>query len=360
MPERFHGKSIIHLLAFLGLCLGLSGCRTCPTCPTPSDASVSPDIKPEPNAPRELKKVTLPAYVIEAPDILLIDAVSIVPKPPFRISPLDSYLIQATPSLPNTPPIGGPFTVEPDGTISLGINYGSVRVAGLTLAEAKAAIEEHLAQFVNEPKANIVLLQSQGIQQIRGEHLVTQDGTVNMGIYGEVMVAGLTIPEAKRAIDQQLSNYLLNPSVAVRISGFNSKVYYIVLEGGGYGQTLHRLPITGNETVLDAIAQIGGLPAQASLKDIWVARPAPEEKGCDQILPVDWYAITDKGCPATNYQLLPGDRLHVRADTLITLDNSLAKFIAPIERVFGITLLGTNVVNSIKSVNNKQNAQGQQ
>jgi len=39
--------------------------------------------------PRELSKVLLPAYTIEAPDILLIEAVKVVPKDPYSIEPLD-------------------------------------------------------------------------------------------------------------------------------------------------------------------------------------------------------------------------------------------------------------------------------
>ena len=73
------------------------------------------------------------------------------------------------------------------------------------------------------------------------------------------------------------------------------------------GDNVRRLPVTGNETVLDAIAKVNGL-SQLSSKKIWIARPAPDQFGCQQILPVDWDAITQGGQTATNYQVLPGDR----------------------------------------------------
>ena len=38
----------------------------------------------EPSAPTEKDKTSLPTYVIEPPDTLLIDAVKLVPKPPTR------------------------------------------------------------------------------------------------------------------------------------------------------------------------------------------------------------------------------------------------------------------------------------
>ena len=72
-------------------------------------------------------------------------------------------------------------------------------------------------------------------------------------------MAGLTIAEAKTAIEAQLSNYLENPRVSVDVFAYNSQVYYVITEGAGLGDTVVRVPITGNETVLDALAQVKGL-----------------------------------------------------------------------------------------------------
>src|SRR5262245_57444520 len=79
--------------------------------------------------PTELQKKTLPPYMIEPPDILLIDAVRLVPKLPYRIEALDVLLIQVGGTFPDQP-IAGPYAVSPDGTVALGFNYGNVRVAG--------------------------------------------------------------------------------------------------------------------------------------------------------------------------------------------------------------------------------------
>ena len=122
-------------------------------------------------------------------------------------------------------------------------------------------------------------------------------------------------------------------------------------DGGGFGEQVFIFPSTGNETVLDAIGRIYGLPPVSSKKRIWVARPAPSCVGCFQILPVDWRAITRGAQTDTNYQVFPGDRIYVEADRLIWLDNTLAKILAPVERVFGVTLLGASTVQSIKNLN---------
>ena len=47
----------------------------------------------------------------------------------------------------------------------------------------------------------------------------------------------------KAKIENHLSQYLLDPQVNVDVLGFNSKVFYVILDGGGYGQQVLRLPI---------------------------------------------------------------------------------------------------------------------
>src|SRR5262249_18332737 len=247
-----------------------------------------------------------------------------VPRPPYRIEAGDVLIIQAVEALPNQP-ISGPFPVGPDGKINLGFNYGAVNVGGLTLEEAQKGIPDKLQQSFKKPAASVSLAQFRGMQQIRGEHIVQQDGSVGLGLYGSVCVAGLTVCQAKHVIEQHLTRFLLNPEISVTVAAFNSKVFYVITDGAGFGEQVYRFPITGNETVLDGISLIQGLPAQASTKYIWVARPAPPQHGCDQVLPVDWKAITQGGATATNYQLFPGDRIYVRADCFIKTDNMLLK-----------------------------------
>jgi polysaccharide export outer membrane protein len=302
-----------------------------------------------PDVPKELSKVNLPEYRVEPPDILLIEAVRAIPKPPYRAEPLDVLFVALANPLPSEP-LTGPISVEPDGTINLGATYGgSVSVAGKTLPEIKAIIEKHLVTTLmyKDPKITVSLAQGRAGQRISGPHLVRPDGTISLGTYGSVRVTGLTLAEVRRAVEAQLSQYLLDPEISVDVQNYNSKIYYVVLDGAGAGQTVVRLPITGNETVMDAVAQVNGLTAVSSQDRIWVSRPAPEG-GCHQILPVDWRAVVEHADPATNYQILPGDRVFVAAYPLTKLDIAMARMIAPIERAFGIVLLGTSAVNNIR------------
>ena len=55
---------------------------------------------------------------------------------------------------------------------------------------------------------------------------------------------------------------------------------------------------------------------------------------------VNWDDITKRGEIATNFQILPGDRLFVSQDEFYALDSFISKVTAPFETVFGVTTLG--------------------
>jgi hypothetical protein len=73
------------------------------------------------------------------------------------------------------------------------------------------------------------------------------------------------------------------------------------------------------------------------------------------ILPVDWNGIAQRGGAATNFQLIPGDRIYVKADHWIAADSWIGKRLSPFERVFGATLLGSEMINSISGRNSRNN-----
>ncbi len=301
---------------------------------------------PDFRVPKELDKVSMPPYMVEAPDILRIDALRTIPLPPYRIEPMDTLYLYA-PGAPDKAPVNGLYPVDPDGTINLGPDYGGqIKVADMTALEAEKLIARQLQKFLREASVSVSLAQSKGVQQIRGEHLVNPDGTVRLGMYGSVYVTGKTLPQIKCDIEAHLSNYLYKPEVNVDVGAYNSKYYYVITDFAGNGEQVLRLPVTGNETVLDAISQVGGLSAVSS-KQIWIARPAPAEYCQDQILPVDWRGISRRGHTRTNYQILPGDRVFIMGNPLNSLDTELGRILTPVSRVLGTALLGASTYNQL-------------
>lgn len=288
----------------VGLALAAVGCMHGPhggfdSGPT-GDSMANISVPPAGAVPREMDKIVLPPYVIEAPDQLLIEVIQ-----RSKVKDMDTGLLKSVTDRLPVQPVSGPFQVRPDGSVGLGF-WGSVPVAGLTLEQTAETIRAHL------------------IKQ-----------------------------ETLKALGTSLESI----TVIVDVLAYNSKKYYVITDGGGQGagEQVFPFPITGSETVLDALSNINGLPDVSSRRNIWVARRTPHPGQPWQILPVDWVGITQHGVTYTNYQVMPGDRIYVKAQRLVTIDRTLARVIAPIERIFGITLLGSSVVNNLKGNVNGNN-----
>jgi len=308
--------------------------------------------------PRELRKTALPEYRVEAPDVLLIEAANNLRPATAPVLAGEPLLIQVDRTIPVDTAadkvaqafktINGPYVIGTDGYLNLGPEYGKVLCAGETLAEIQRRVDTHLRRILTNPQVLVTLPDPTAKQMVAGPHLVRPDGTVGLGIYGGVFVAGMTLSEVKCAVEQHLSAYMHAPEVSVDVLGYNSKYYYVIADGGGAGERVTRLPSTGNETVLDAVSQVNGLPSIANKGQIWIARPQPGCNCPDQLLHVDWDSIARGAQTCTNYQLLPGDRLYVKADRFITFSTNLSKITAPFERLLGLTILGNGTVRTLQ------------
>jgi polysaccharide export outer membrane protein len=204
---------------------------------------------------------------------------------------------------------------------------------------------------------------------ITGERLVRPDGTVTLGWYGDIYVAGLTVPQIKEKIIIHLRNYLTDEAlglvaedqngeveeiepknsdtVFVDVAAYNSQVYYVTGDVNAPG----RIPVTGNETVLDALMYAGGLAPTASIPNVRLVRPAPPGSAKPQILPVNLAAIMQEGDSTTNYQLMPGDRLHVYRDPIVRGTIFIDRLAAPFNTVMSSILQYSFAARNLNSIN---------
>ena len=166
------------------------------------------------------------------------------------------------------------------------------------------------------------------------DQVVAIDGTIDLGVYGRLQVAGLTVEEIEQRVRGAICS--LDPDacrppedlpddpeeaaivierarrgpVSVRVINPDSAVFYVLGEVAAPGS----YPLVGRETVLDAILKAGGLSDRANRCDIILARPTgPGE--CRVVMRVCYDRLVQLGDATTNYQMLPGDRVYVASKT---------------------------------------------
>lgn len=171
-----------------------------------------------------------------------------------------------------------------------------------------------LPPYVVEP-GDVLLVQPADLDspvRLPGDQPVLPDGTINLGRYGRVKVAGMIVDEIEAAVRGQIEVEKKDVGpITVRLVTRISKVYYVLGEVNSPGA----FSLNGRETVLDGIIAAGGLTDSASRQQIILSRPTHPD-GCRVVLPICYREIVQLGDTSTNYQLAPGDRIFVPTRTL--------------------------------------------
>lgn len=181
-----------------------------------------------------------------------------------------------------------------------------------------------LADYRVEPGDGLLVLTSDLESKIRlpADQTVIADGTIDLGKYGPLHVAGRSVPEIEVAVKAAVMKVEKEDPgfIDVRLVNRSSKVYYVLGEVTSPG----KFPLAGNETVLDGIMAAGGMTDRSSWRDVILVRPTND--GTGQVMKVNYGAIVRSGTAGTNYQLSPGDRIYVGSRNIIDLIFSFDRF----------------------------------
>lgn len=166
-----------------------------------------------------------------------------------------------------------------------------------------------IAAYVVEPGDALLIQPADPDSNIHipADQPILPDGTINLGHYGRLVVAGRSVDQIESMIRAAIAVQVKNAGpIVVRLATRQSKVYYVL----GAVNSPGAFPLAGRETVLDAILAAGGLTDHASRERIILSRPTPPDS-CRIVLPVCYRQIVQLGDTSTNYQVLPGDRIYV-------------------------------------------------
>jgi len=142
---------------------------------------------------------------------------------------------------------------------------------------------------------------------------VQPDGMVNLGQYGRMQVVGRTIQEIQSNVQSHIElREAKSGPINVRLIDWQSKRFYVLGEVNSPG-AFH---LDGDETVLDALIEAGGIGRNANAHQVILSRPTPDGS-CREVYPICYHQIVQLGDTATNYQIQPGDRVFVPSLTFL-------------------------------------------
>ena len=182
-------------------------------------------------------------------------------------------------------------------------------------------------------------------QEVSGEYPINMEGNIQYEFVGDIPLAGLTKDQATEVIVEALSEYIVSPEVNVKITGYNSKIVYVMGEVFRPGKIFMR---GDTITVREALMQ-AGLPRLSGVtKKSHLIKPAEDGRSKKKNLNV--YALLYEGDLRYNEIMEPGDVLYVPPTFLTKVMRAISPVAAPIGQAagarVGVDTLGSTDTNN--------------
>lgn len=165
------------------------------------------------------------------------------------------------------------------------------------------------------------------VQGTTQEYLVRKSGFVELPVIGEVNVAGMTIAQCEDSLEFHFSKEYQDPFVQVKVT--NQRV--IVFPGNGADAKVVPL-MNNNTTLMEAIAQAGGITERGKSRSVKVMR---REGNVRKVYKIDLSTI--EGLPYADMVVQGNDYIYVEPNP--ELMKGVVREIAPILSIFSSALV---------------------
>ncbi|HTB81607.1 MAG TPA: polysaccharide biosynthesis/export family protein [Opitutaceae bacterium] len=142
---------------------------------------------------------------------------------------------------------------------------------------------------------------------------IDANGNVNLPLIGEVKIAGLTVRNAQKAIEDAYRNgrFLRNPQVTITVEEYAPRE--VAIEGQVRNPGRYPLPIESTMSVIDLVTKAGGLTDIAKGTAVSITRISPDGKKITYTVDVESIIKGRKNANPSDssLQLQPGDIVYV-------------------------------------------------
>jgi len=167
---------------------------------------------------------------------------------------------------------------------------------------------------------------------------IRPDGKISLPLIGDVFVEGMTSEELTDKLTEEFSKYAKNPSVAVIVTGFNSKKVYVIGEVFSQGA----YPYTGTTSVFEAVEEAGSFTRRASLGRVILVRGDIEDP---TVIDINLKEVVTKGAKENDLHLQPGDIVYVPPNGFAKAGYAVEQVLFPFMPILGLG----SAINSVQA-----------
>jgi len=207
-----------------------------------------------------------------------------------------------------TPAANANHVVDPEGASGTNNNYSTSKPAAAASAkQAPGLLPEKGIQVDDSYHVGVeddLQISVWREPEISSQVTVRPDGFISLPLLNDLQVEGLTTKQLQELITEKLKGFLTEPQVTVIVRQIRSRKVYLIGQVTRPGSYV----LNGDKTVLQLLAEAGGLSQFAKMKSIYVVR---KNGGHEVRLPFNYKkAVTGKD-PKTDIELSPGDMIVV-------------------------------------------------
>ena len=189
-------------------------------------------------------------------------------------------------------------------------------------------------KYVLQPPDEIVVYCAKVPEIHTQKQQIRHDGKVSFEGLGELVAAGKTPKELAddlriKVLDLYKSEHIVENAIDLKISSFQSKVYYVLGQVHQPGPRIY----TGRDSVLTAIALAQPNP-MAWIKRIQIIRPSDNQNMKPKIFELNLGRMMAHGDTSKNVLLQEGDIIYVPPTVLGWMALKIEEAIRPIARAF--------------------------
>jgi protein involved in polysaccharide export with SLBB domain len=159
--------------------------------------------------------------------------------------------------------------------------------------------------------------------QLDEEVQVRPDGNISLSLIGELRAAGKTAGELSAEITKAYAQYFVKPTAVVIVRQFAG---YRVFTAGELRNPGQLSLLTGAHTVLDSLANAGGVTDDGTLTHVILVRRLPEQKQ-PMVAELDLADAISGRDPSQDVTLMPNDLIYVPRSGAANLNLALKQYL---------------------------------
>ena len=173
---------------------------------------------------------------------------------------------------------------------------------------------------------------------------VDPSGNICIHLAGEIKAAGLSASELRLEVTRRLSEFFVNPRVALNVETIRSRKVHVLGEVGDPGT----FPLDAKMFVLEAISRAGGFTNDANSKSVLLVR---DQSGAAEVTALDLTGVVKTGRLDQNLYLQAGDLVYVPPRKVANVErfaNRLSNIISPFLGVERGIIFAPEVIDALQ------------